>query len=145
MGPGGKFEDAAGASATNTTTSSNANAAAASTSAAAASALTTASSPKNNLNNNNNNTSTSTSSSNSGGGLTYNLSSFILHHGDEADSGHYIVYSRHNRDWWRYDDANVKYMENIEQELNCSSDLAQSAYVFLYERNAPGMNVQIRP
>ncbi len=76
--------------------------------------------------------------------IKYNLSSFILHHGDTAESGHYICYSRSNADWWRYDDANVKHIDSIERELQIQ-DLAQSAYVFLYEREAPNCSLQIMP
>eukprot|EP00391_Amoebophrya_sp_Ameob2_P004383 CAMPEP_0179005252 /NCGR_PEP_ID=MMETSP0795-20121207/13803_1 /TAXON_ID=88552 /ORGANISM="Amoebophrya sp., Strain Ameob2" /LENGTH=1727 /DNA_ID=CAMNT_0020699697 /DNA_START=567 /DNA_END=5750 /DNA_ORIENTATION=- len=67
----------------------------------------------------------------------YALSSFILHHGEQTESGHYICYSRYNSDWWRYDDSKVTKVANIEREVNLAS-VASSAYVFLYERITSG-------
>ncbi|CAD7945587.1 unnamed protein product [Amoebophrya sp. A120] len=75
---------------------------------------------------------------------SYALSSFLCHHGEHSDSGHYIAFARYNHDWWRYDDLSVTRVPNIDQELK-SPKISESAYVFLYEQIAPGQNVRVHP
>ena len=79
--------------------------------------------------------------------IQYSLSSFILHYGETADSGHYVSYARYNGVnpcWYKYDDQRVTKINNIEMELDLAT-IQSSAYVFMYERIMPGGNVRILP
>jgi len=44
----------------------------------------------------------------------YQLSAVICHHGDSANGGHYNAAIRYNQDWYMYDDALVRQMEQRE-------------------------------
>ncbi|CAD7962802.1 unnamed protein product [Amoebophrya sp. A25] len=75
---------------------------------------------------------------------TYRLSSFILHFGEQTESGHYVCYNRWNDDWYKIDDNRVIRITNIAQEVSLPQ-VTTSAYVFLYEREAMGQNLRIAP
>eukprot|EP00929_Paragymnodinium_shiwhaense_P034920 TRINITY_DN18951_c0_g1_i1.p1 TRINITY_DN18951_c0_g1~~TRINITY_DN18951_c0_g1_i1.p1 ORF type:complete len:634 (-),score=141.81 TRINITY_DN18951_c0_g1_i1:77-1978(-) len=67
----------------------------------------------------------------------YHLASVIYHHGTLATGGHYTAAVRYNRDWYLYDDTNVRHVDPQEVFGQRSS-----AYLLVYHSQA---FVDVRP
>ena len=58
----------------------------------------------------------------------YSLKAFISHRGMNSFSGHYISYCKQSNHWYRFDDEDIRQLEDID-----SSDML-SAYILFFEK-----------